>query len=216
MIRLVRHRRRLHESAVLPLAGAALGLALAVAGIWYIARETIETRAALTRDQLQAMLGHGNIGARATLYHDTWTMAKDKLWFGWGMGSYPHVFTLYNSQTSVDKLPVFYRDAHSDWLQALAEHGILGSALLALCAILPLWQLRRRHFTSAIPAYLLGGCMLILLYAWVEFPYGNLAVVLAWWVCFFCAVQYARLQEREAPPPRKLVPPVTRAGTSAR
>jgi hypothetical protein len=25
------------------------------------------------------------------------------------------------------------------------------------------------------------------------------AVVLTWWLCFFCAVHYARLQDREAP-----------------
>ena len=65
------------------------------------------------------------------------------------------------------------------------------------CAIVPLLRLRARHLASALPCYLLGGCALLLLYAWIEFPFGNLAVNLTWWLCFFCAVQYARLHERE-------------------
>jgi O-antigen ligase len=153
------------------------------------------------------MQARGSIGGRATLYGDTWRMAQDKLWFGWGMASYPHVFTLYNTQKSVDKLPVFYHDAHSDWLQAVAEHGLVGTALLALAGVLPLGSLRRRHFTSPLPAYLLGGCALVLLYAWIEFPFGNTAVVLAWWLCFFCGVHHARLQDREAPSPRTTAAP---------
>jgi len=117
------------------------------------------------------------------------------------------VFTFfYNTRRPVDKLPIFYNDAHSDWLQALAEHGIVGSALLALTAIVPLLRLRRRHLGGPVPAYLLGGCTLLLVYAWIEFPFGNLAVVFTWWLCFFCAVHYARLQDREElsakmPPP---------------
>jgi hypothetical protein len=47
---------------------------------------------------------------------------------------------------------------------------------------------------------------LLLVYAWVEFPFGNLAVVLTWWITFFGAVQYARLQDREAPTPAKSDP----------
>jgi O-antigen ligase len=129
-------------------------------------------------------------------------MAEDKLWFGWGMSSYPHVFSrLYNTRESkVDRLPVFYNDAHSDWLQSLAEHGIIGSALLALCALVPLWQVRISSSVGPLAGYLLIGCFLVLLYAWIEFPFGNLAVVLTWWVLFFAAVQTARLRQREEGP----------------
>jgi hypothetical protein len=34
----------------------------------------------------------------------------------------------------------------------------------------------------------------ILLYAWLEFPFDNTAVVLSWWMCYFIAVQYTHLQ----------------------
>lgn len=204
--RLVQKRRRFRESIVLPLLGAFAVIAIASAGIWFVARDSITARVAKTREQIDDIRARGGVGARADLYRNTWRMAKDRPWFGWGMASYPHVFTLYNTQTSVDRLPVFYHDAHSDWLQALAEHGFAGSALLALCALVPLLRLRRRHFSSPVPAYLLFGCGLIVLYAWLEFPFGNIAVVLAWWLCFFSAIQYARLHDRESPPPEKSIP----------
>lgn len=207
MGRLVKKRQRFKESVVLSLGGALAAVILAGGGVWYVARESIDVRLTVTRDQLEEMRARGGIGSRAELYRNTWTMAQAKPWFGWGMGSYPHVFTLYNTHQSVDKLPVFYHDAHSDWLQALAEHGFVGTTLLALCGLVPLLRLRRRHFGGPLQCYLLGGCGLILLYAWVEFPFGNVAVVLTWWTCFFCAVQYARLHDREASTPVKTIPP---------
>lgn len=199
VIRVVRQRRRMNESIAPPLLGAFAAVALAVAGIWYVGRDTIEKRAALTRTQVSTMLEQGSIGARVELYRNTWRMAADKPWFGWGMASYPHVFfRFYNTQSSRrDGLPVFYRDAHNDWLQALAEHGFVGCALLALTALVPLLAVRRR-LASPLPAYVLGGCALLLLYAWLEFPFANLAVVLTWWLGFFCAIQYARLQDRDS------------------
>lgn len=210
-LRLIQKRRRFRESIVLPLAGGSVALLLAVGVIWWIARDSIVARVDKTREQVEQIRARGSMGSRVELYRDTWQMAQAKPWFGWGMASFPHVFMMYNQQESkVDRLPVFYRDAHSDWLQALAEHGYLGSALLALTAALPLLRLRRRHFSSPLPVYLLSTCGLILAYAGLEFPFANKAVVVTWWLCFFCAVQYARLQDRETPAPiiKKTPPPV--------
>lgn len=191
-------RRRNRKSMVAPLAAALVALVIGVTGIWFVARDSIIVRAAKTQQQISEMRQQGSIGDRATLYRDTWHMARDKPWFGWGMGSFPHVFIFYNTKVSrADRLPVFFADAHSDWLQALAEHGLVGSALLALCAIFPLWRLGLPDPTSPLPGYLLAGCTLILLYAWVEFPFGNPAVVFGWWLCFFCAIHYTRLSRPE-------------------
>ncbi|MDO8541007.1 MAG: O-antigen ligase family protein [Opitutaceae bacterium] len=203
---LIRKRRHFHESIALPVAGAIAAALLLLAGVWFVARESIISRTAVTRNQIADMQARGSVGARSILYADTWQMAKDKLWFGWGMGSYPHVFTHYNSQTSVDRLPVFYHDAHSDWLQALAEHGLVGTLLLGAMAIVPLLGIQRRYLTSAIPRYVLTGCGLLVLYAWIEFPFGNMAVVLFWWLGFFCSVQYARLHEHESSVESKATP----------
>ncbi len=198
LVRFIRTRRRYKESIALPLTGVLAAVIVAGAGIWYLARDVVMKRAETTRDQVSAMIERGGIGSRAEVYRNTWDMARARIWFGWGMGSYPHVFRIYNRQRSVDNLPVFYQDAHSDWLQSFAEHGLIGTALLGLCAVIPLLRVRRVHLASPVTAYLLAGCALILLYAWIEFPFGNLAVVLLWWLSCFIAVQYARLQDRES------------------
>jgi O-antigen ligase len=192
---LVIRRRRFKESIALPLASSLTAVALCAGSVWFVARDRIEVRLAKTREQLGVMHAQGTIGGRVILYRDTWAMARDKLWFGWGTGSYPHVFLLYNSiRPGPDRLPTYYTDAHNDWLQSVAEHGLTGTVLLGLCALVPLSGLRPRHFKTPLPAYLLIGCGLILIYAWVEFPFGNAAVVLSWWTAFFCAARYARLE----------------------
>jgi O-antigen ligase len=174
---------------------AALWLGL-IGGAWFVGRGTILDRLETSRSQLEEMKARGGIGDRALLYHNTWRMARDKPLFGWGMASYPHVFYgFYNTRTSPDRLPVFYNDAHNDWLQALAEHGFVGTALLVACAAVPLWHCRRSIRRSLITLYLISGLALVLAYALVEFPFGNRANVLTWWVLFFAALAYARTRE---------------------
>jgi O-antigen ligase len=192
-------KRRHRESATVPLAIIGLALVFVLGAAWFVGKDTILSRFKTSQRQVAEMRELGGIGDRALLYRNTWKMAADKLWFGWGMSSYPYVFfRLYNSRESqVDRLPVFYNDAHNDWLQSFAEHGLVGSTLLALCALVPLGAVWRRRSFGVTPAYLFIGCSLILLYAWVEFPFGNLAVVLLWWVIFFIALQLVRLRQGE-------------------
>jgi O-antigen ligase len=200
--RLIRQRRSQGLPFAGPLFTAILLAGAALGGAYKIAEPSILIRLAKTEEQLATMRAQGTIGSRVALYTDTWHMARDRPWFGWGMGSYPTVFYSYNTQQAgPDRLPKFYWDAHSDWLQSLAELGFVGTSLIGLLGLLPLLSLRRRHLRSPITAYLLGGCGLILLYAWVEFPFGNVAVVLLWWLCFFAALRYARLESlREEEP----------------
>jgi O-antigen ligase len=196
-----RHRDR-PTAALAPVGGLLVALALGAAAVWFVAGDTIAARVALTRQQVSAMRARNGIGSRSLLYEDTWRMARDRLGFGWGMDSYPSVFLLYNRQepNPTDHLPMFYHDAHSDWLQSLAEHGVVGTVLLGLCALVPAWAGRGRRALEPLPRALLAGCGLVLLYAAVEFPFGNGAVVLTWWLAWFCALRYARLGPRSAPP----------------
>jgi len=160
-----------------------------------LAKPQITQRLRQTQNQLSPTVS-SPIDHRLTLYRDTWHMARDRLPFGWGMASYPHTFHIYNSQpygSKIDRIPVMYHDAHNDWLQTLAEFGVVGSALIVLCALSPLLAFRKALRANPISAYLLGGCALILLYAWLEFPFGNTAVRLSFWICLFAAIRYAHL-----------------------
>jgi len=163
-----------------------------------LAKPQITQRLQQTQAQINRVAA-SPIDHRLTLYRDTWHMARDRLPFGWGMASYPHTFPIYNTQTygPTVGIPSLYHDAHNDWLQTLAEFGIIGSSLIALCALSPLLAFRKTLRANPISAYLFGGCALILLYAWLEFPFGNAAVRLCFWLCFFAAIRYAHLTHAE-------------------
>jgi len=198
--RLLRQRRRFHESVAAPLVATVATLAAVAAVGWMLAGNIILSRLDTTRGQLAAMAAAGTKDSMAVRYRDTWHMARDKLWFGWGMDSYPHVFMQYNSQliNPADGLYNLYYNAHNDWLQSLSEHGLVGTVLLAACGLVPLGSLRG-HRIGPLAGYLGFGCGLLLLYSLVEFPFDNPAVALSWWLCFFTALAYARLSERSAP-----------------
>jgi O-antigen ligase len=196
--RVCQHHRERGKAIAAPAFALMLTIVLALAFLFFLSRETIETRVADTQNQFARMRAEGSIGNRASLYRDTWRMVCDRPWFGWGLGSYGTVFSFYNTQTSpVDKLPVFYADAHSDWLQLLAETGVTGTLLYLAFLLLPLRLIRCFSKISVLPHYLFAGCGLILLYASIEFPFGNPAVTLAFWTCYFCAVRWAQLDQSE-------------------
>jgi len=162
-----------------------------------LASPTIELRMENTREQLAEMRTRGEIMPRQILYRDTWAMAREKLWFGWGMASYPTAFYHRNTQHESSDGPVrLFHDAHSDWLQSVSEVGLIGTALLGLCAVWPLFQVRRKFRIGPISQFLFAGCGLIVVYALLEFPFGNRAVVIAFWLCFFCAVRYGELDAK--------------------
>lgn len=193
---MLRKRQSGHSHRAVPAVAAIVVLAALIGFAYPLAKPAIQERLRDTQQQLKGEEHPTNSGQRTVLYQDTWRMAKDRLLFGWGMASYPYVFTLYNTQDRgiADHLPHYYHDAHSDWLQSLAELGIIGSLLLVLCLLLPLWRYRHTATRSLLSSYLLGGCAVILLYAWVEFPFGNTAVSIAYWLMFFTALRYSRVE----------------------
>lgn len=195
--RVIQNRKRHGEPTGLPIIAASLTILGILTFAYVIGFSTVGPRLASTEAQILAMQEKGEVIPRQVLYRDTWAMAKDQLWFGWGMGTYELVFQNYNTvaHASPDGLPTYYHDAHSDWLQSAAEVGLAGTSLLGLCAIVPLWHRRRIATQSLISRYLLAGCTIVTLYAWIEFPFGNRAVVATWWVCFFCAIHYGRLPD---------------------
>ncbi len=191
----IRGRRARHES-VLPQVGAiVLAAAVATAGVLYLSRDVVRTRLQTTAEQLRDLRAEDATNSRLQLYGDTWRMARDKPAFGWGLESYGTVFRLYNTQRAVELVfgQRYYREAHSDWLQALAEVGFVGTGLLVLLGAAPLVRVRWLRVRSHVPAYLLAGCALVLLYAWVEFPFANPSVMVGFWLSLFAAARYARL-----------------------
>ncbi len=206
LARLIRLRREHHESVILPVGGIVLVALLGAGGIFALSRNVIAVRAQATVQQLHDLRQETTLNQRLRLYRDTWHMAAERPAFGWGLETYANVFMIYNS--APDPGPggwkPFYSEAHNDWLQSLAEVGFVGTALLVLLGLAPLWSVSWRRVESLMPRYLLAGCALVALYAWAEFPFANPSVMIAFWFSLYLAAAYARLdlvaQRREHGP----------------
>ena len=194
LLRIRRGRSVPGASAALPVTGLVVCVVVAIGSAAYLGRSALQERWQDTQGQWQS----GMLGERLSLYSDTWHLATEQPAFGWGFGSYDKVLQLIRPRPleANRQYEHSYVDAHSDWLQSLAEVGFIGTALLSLCGVWPLLSSRALRFAGPLPAYLLGGCGLILLYAAVEFPFANPAVMIAFWICFFSALQYVRLSSR--------------------
>jgi hypothetical protein len=194
LLRLIRRRR--HTGSIwLPVTGLIVATLIAVAAVAYLGRGVIAQRAQLTSEQLARIAKEDTLNSRLTLYRDTWRMAAEKPWFGWGLESYAHVFRVFNTQRTAETvfwIP-FYAEAHNDWLQSLAETGFLGTGLLLLLGWLPLRGHWHRALDSPIPRYLLTGCGLVLAYAWLEFPFANPAVMMMFCGCWYLAARHLAL-----------------------
>ena len=115
---------------------------------------------------------------RAPLRRATWALISDgipsgRAWVGYGAGSYRWISPPYQAQQKEMQRDgkLFYRAiyAHNDWLQMLAEWGIVG--LLAVFAAL-LWLGRHliRAFHEGHPETvpLALGLLLMMAHAWVD------------------------------------------------
>jgi O-antigen ligase len=124
----------------------------------------------------------------------TWKMAQDQLWTGWGAGSFRYAFPMY--QQEVPELfyqyhhrkkgwmgRKFFRYAHNDILQFLAEYGIVGCGLLLLSIasfLLPaLSSIRHCFAISGRPPspfaifFLLAGLACAAAHAFLEFIFHS-------------------------------------------
>lgn len=191
--RLWRRRQSDGRSLAGPIMLAAVLWIVGVSGVYWLGWPIIETRLNNTRQQIEEIRLRGSLGSRQQLYGDTCRMARQKILFGWGLGSYATVFQIFNQQVSVEGWVPFYAQAHSDWLQAWAEVGCVGTALIILLAAVPLMASGPWKRIGAVPGCLLAGCGLLVLYAAVEFPFANSSVMDAFWLCFFAALRYHRL-----------------------
>jgi hypothetical protein len=135
-----------------------------VAGWWVLGRFLFRTtggRAARTLGISLALLGGGVAGVlwftgfaavgrelatlerpvaqwcemRTVAYRAVFEMFQDHWFYGIGAGTFRQAFPYYQP----DSLAEFWRYAHCDWLQYLAELGVAGAVLAAVCAGATLW-----------------------------------------------------------------------------
>lgn len=130
------------------------------------------------------------LGLRTQVSRDTARMAKVRPWFGWGVGSFEIVFPIFQGNYLRDKngrSEARFEFAHNDWLQLAAEAGLAG----LLVVVIPVGVETRRIWRKSGLAGRWGaaGCGVIAVYAWIDFPFNNPAVLVLWNVLLFTAAE---------------------------
>lgn len=120
-----------------------------------------------------ASLGAPDSAVRARLetWEDTVRMIRDRPWTGFGPGSFQWVFPSYKTRGG----QMLYNYTHNEYLQLLAENGVIGLALIAALVLGVVVRLLRRIGTVArdkdagLIAGLLGSLAAVLAHAVFDF-----------------------------------------------
>jgi O-antigen ligase len=121
---------------------------------------------------------------------------------GWGAGSFSHSFPMAQKNypeiyQAHGKMTFSWSHAHNDYVEALAEVGVIGFTLLVL---MPLWLLVHALRNGALgqPAYLLFllGLALPLAHAWVDFPLYNPAILFTLCASAVMLVRWIELESK--------------------
>jgi O-antigen ligase len=110
-------------------------------------------------------------GKRASMRLDTWRIFREHPWTGAGLGTLQTVFPAYETQYDAKVV----NHSHNDYLEALAETGIVGAACCAwFLGVLFFRSLRRlllqdKSFSAALHLSGLVACTGFLVHSLVDF-----------------------------------------------
>ena len=136
----------------------------------------------------------------------TWEMAQDRLLFGWGAGSFRYIFPIYQknyetiwyhwkSKKRGWQGRRIYNYAHNDWLQFLAEYGVLGCSFLSamfLCLVIAATRLCA--FAKSEGLLMLCSIFLIFIHNFVDFIFSSPAYWVAFFGSFFLIIKLYKLE----------------------
>lgn len=142
----------------------------------------------------QTVMSEDGLAGRAPVWQDSLTMAREFPLFGVGLGAWPELFPRYERPPW---WPVFPREAHNDYVELLAETGLVGFSVLTGFFAVAAGILRRgfRRLTpKLLPAFValvvaLGG---MALHEWVDFNLQIPANALLFTVWLGIALRMAR------------------------
>lgn len=141
-----------------------------------------------------------SVEARIQARDATYELFRDQPLTGWGAGSFRHAFPSHQQNyPDIFRGPgrryFYWEHAHNDYVQALAEFGIIGFALPVLALLWLIVKLCRlggyRH-----PAFLLTllGLGLTLCHSWVDFQLYNACILTTFGAIAVLLVRWAELE----------------------
>jgi hypothetical protein len=208
--------RRAHRLAFAGTVTALAVLAIALTFVRFGGPATIAQRAydgftappPATGGNLNTRLFSFSGSGRADLWHVAWRDYVHHPWLGSGAGSYERWWLQHRPVASK------VRDAHSLYLEALAELGPLGLSLLLVVVVVPLVAAVRGRAHPLVPAAA-GAFVAWAIHAGVDWDWELAAVTSAALLCGVACVIAARPQAEAARPPSRRVRAIAFAATVA-
>ncbi len=134
----------------------------------------------------------------------TWDMAGERLATGWGAGCYRFLFPLfqqnypqiYQPSPNADR-SFHFEHAHNDYLEFLAELGLIGCApLVLLIGFFAIKLLRSKPWQNPPLLFLALGLLILLAHCWIDFHLHCPAILLT--ACALAAIagRWSELESR--------------------
>ncbi len=131
-------------------------------------------------------------------------MARDKIVTGWGAGSYRHYFPVYQrNYPEIYVVPwnpnarMRWEYAHNDFVQFLAEMGLIGVAMLvAMLACGARHLIREKVWLKPHLMFMLLALSITVAHAWVDFQFHNPAILVLWCVTAVLISRWVELENR--------------------
>jgi O-antigen ligase len=139
-----------------------------------------------------------SIDGRLQAEHATWDMAKDKLLTGWGAGSFRYYFPVYeqNYPGIYNAANSRWEYAHNDYLQILAELGLVGASIFVAGAVFWVLKLLRHEVYRRPHAMILVlGLLLLMVHAWADLLLYCPAVLLTWCVLWTLTARWVEFED---------------------
>jgi O-antigen ligase len=145
-----------------------------------------------------------SVSSRYQAREATLEMAKDNLITGWGAGSFRHYFPVYQRHyPEIYKVPgnptvvMRWEFAHNDYVQLLAELGLIGAALiLSMLIAMGLHFLQQKSYLQPHLMLILLGLLITTLHAWVDFQFHNPAILFLWCASIALLGRWAEFEHR--------------------
>jgi O-antigen ligase len=174
---------------------------LALGSFIYLGLRSLRTEQFLASiAKLQQQVSEAGLGTRENLATATWEMFQDQPLYGWGGGSYRYLFRLY--QVKHPELVVangqkqYWEHAHNDYVEVLAELGVVGmSLLLAMLTFMAYRYLRARAWQNPVSLFGALGCGLVVVHSTVDFHFYNPAILTAFCIILVAIIRWAEIEE---------------------
>lgn len=162
--------------------------------------EALQSREAW--DRLKQGISHqdSSLASRALATKAATEMWRDYALAGAGAGSFRFLFPVYQNRFPElvvrDGRPMYWEHAHNDLVEFPIELGVTGIALLlAAGAYWVVALLRSSFWLNPLAASAALGALLVLVYAWWDFPFQCPAILVTWCALWPAVSHWSRLED---------------------